>query len=90
MFPDNKMPLGILGSSLMSPASRGGSKPELTADETGTHINLLVSGILESRAWGSRRPSLSQGAPSFSPFAWAAGLPACPASEPEAGAVVLL
>lgn len=87
------MPLGIIGFSRMSPASvfaTWESTPELTADEAGTHTNLLVSGIRESRAWGSRRPSLSQGAPSFSPFAWAAGLPAGSGSEPEAGAVVPL
>ena len=57
---------------------------------TGGQTYLLVSGMRESRTWGSRRPSLSQGAPSFSPFSWAAGLPPCPGSEPGAGAGVPL
>ena len=80
----------ILGSRIPLGISSLESNPKLTEDEAGTHTNLLVSGMLESRAWGSRRFSLSQGAPSFSPFSWAAGLPVCPGSEPGAGAKVLL
>lgn len=61
-----------------------------TIANQGAHTNLLVSGMLESRPWGSWRPLLPQGAPSFSPFSWAAGLPACPGSEPGPGAGVPL
>lgn len=63
-----------------------GKTPGQTAGGAGAaapNTHLLVSGIRESRAWGSLRPSPSQGAPSFSPLAWLG-------SGPEAGAALSL
>lgn len=93
MFPGNRMLLGTNGfSERLFPPCLLHRNQTLDWPPMGpAHTqNLLVSGMRESRAWGSRRPSLSQGAPSFSPFSWAAGLPACPGSEPGAGAAVSL
>lgn len=53
-------------------------------------INLLVSGICESRAGGSVMPWLLQGVPSFRPLVWAVGLPAFTISDPKTGAIMSL
>lgn len=62
----------------------------LLRHQSGTNVNLLVSGMLDSRPRGSPRSTLPKGAPSFSPFSCAAGPPVWHGSQPDAGTSVPL
>lgn len=70
-------------------ASPSGNQ-NLLRHQSGTNVNLLVSGMLDSRPRGSPRSTLPKGAPSFSPFSCAAGPPVWHGSQPDAGTSVPL